>query len=116
MEEILGLLAHFQEELQALNNDFKQLKNKVYKVYKEKEELEEENRKLKRLLFNNGKIASKIDQHDSQEVLKSFNNLSNLYKEGFHVCHFNFGEKREGNCLFCKSLLDDDLQKISESG
>ena len=116
MEEILSLLAHFQEELQALNNDFKEVKNKVYKVYKEKEELEEENRKLKKLLFNNGEVGSNYSEKSSQEVLKSYNNLSNLYEEGFHICHFNFGEKRDGNCLFCKGLLDNNFKEVSESG
>ncbi len=116
MEEILSLLAHFQEELQALNNEFKQVKNKVYKVYKEKEDLEKENRKLKKLLFNNGEVGSKPEQKTSKEVLKSYNNLSKLYEEGFHICHFNFGEKRDGNCLFCKSLLDNNFKEVSGNG
>ena len=103
MEEIIGLLAHFQEQLQGMNNDFQKIKDQVYDLYKENKDLKEENNNLKKLLFEdeNGETREelKIDDHD---------NLSQLYEEGFHVCHFNFGETREGDCLFCMGILGEN--------
>ncbi|WP_027339744.1 initiation-control protein YabA [Halonatronum saccharophilum] len=99
MEEIISLLAHFQEELQVLTNDFQKVKNKIYNVYKENEALKEENENLKRLVFEKEESDDQGPIHD---------NLSKLYSEGFHVCHLNFGESRQGDCLFCMGLLADE--------
>ena len=35
-------------------------------------------------------------------------NLLALFEAGFHVCSAHFGEMREGDCLFCASLLDKE--------
>lgn len=35
-------------------------------------------------------------------------NLLALHNAGFHVCSAHFGEMRDGDCLFCASLLDKD--------
>ncbi|MGM0502185.1 MAG: initiation control protein YabA [Bacillota bacterium] len=108
MEEIIGLLAHFQEQLQGMNNDFQKIKDQVYDLYKENKNLKEENNNLKKLLFedknDDARKELKIEQHDD---------LAQLYEEGFHICHFNFGESREGDCLFCMGVLgeEDDEQE-----
>ena len=109
MEEIIGLLAHFQEQLQGMNNDFQKIKDTVYDLYKENKNLKEENNNLKKLLFENQneevREELKIEDHD---------NLTQLYEEGFHVCHFNFGETRDGDCLFCMGVLEEkDAEKGS---
>jgi len=33
-------------------------------------------------------------------------NLFDLYRDGFHVCHLYFGKRLEGGCLFCVALLN----------
>ena len=105
VEEIISLLAHFQEQLQVLNDDFQKVKNTVYDMYKENESLKEENENLKRLLFEK---EEEEEEGDSQE--QGEHNLSRLYEEGFHVCHLNFGEPREGSCLFCAGILNDEQE------
>ena len=37
---------------------------------------------------------------------ESFENLGRLYTSGYHVCTGFFGEQRDGDCLFCVSLLE----------
>ena len=102
MEEIISLLAHFQEQLQVLNDDFQKVKNTVYDMYKENKNLKEENEDLKKLLFEKEEKETATQADDEEH------NLSRLYEEGFHVCHLNFGEAREGSCLFCAGLLDEE--------
>ena len=109
MEEIISLLAHFQEKLQVLNSDFQKVKNTVYDMYKENESLKEENQKLKQLLFAKEKESDKEVEPKDRENM-DIDNLSRLYKQGFHICHLNFGDAREGDCLFCRGLLNNSSQ------
>ncbi|MBM7623939.1 initiation control protein YabA [Sporohalobacter salinus] len=109
MEDILSLLATFQERLNMLNDDFRKIKKIAHSLYKENKDLKEENENLKRLLFE-----QKADSEDESEDRAGYNNLAKLYEEGFHICHLNFGEKRDGECLFCMGLLDVQLDSEVE--
>ncbi|MGM0445842.1 MAG: initiation control protein YabA [Bacillota bacterium] len=96
-EEILEELALFQEKIEEISMKFKNLKDITYKLYKENDELRNENKELKSIIFE-----------EEQDTSKSKNNLSRLHDEGFHICHLSFGEKRKGECLFCLRLLEND--------
>ncbi len=96
-EEILSTLAYFQEEIQELSNKFQKLKDITYNLYKENKTLQEENEKLKGLVFDNKK-----EGHAT---------LIELYNEGYHICPLSFGEKRTGDCLFCLKFVDKDYEE-----
>lgn len=101
-EDILNLLAHFREQLQTLTADFQRIKDAVFALYKENEELTDENQNLKNLLFEK---ELKGKEH-AQKTGAAYANLARLYDEGFHICHLNFAEKRRGDCLFCQKFLE----------
>ena len=41
-------------------------------------------------------------------------NLWALFDAGFHICSAHFGEVRDGDCLFCNSLLDTEALQQEE--
>ena len=95
-EEILNALAYFREQLENLSISFNQLKDVAYKLYKENQNLQDENQELKKLVFNK--------KNNVQG--KSYHNLLYLYNEGYHICHPSFGERRKGDCLFCLQIIN----------
>jgi len=100
-EEVLSLLAYFQEQLEEMSSNFKKLKDITYQLYKENEELKEENDELKEIVFKRKK----------EKKSKAYSNLLHLYNEGFHICHPSFAERRKGDCLFCQKLIDNQLEE-----
>lgn len=100
-EEVLSALAYFQEQLEEMSLRFQKLKDITYKVYQENEELKQENEELKGIVFEKRK----------EPKGKGYSNLFRLYKEGYHICHPSFGERRKGDCLFCQKLMDKQFEE-----
>ncbi|MFW6035429.1 MAG: initiation-control protein YabA [Halothermotrichaceae bacterium] len=99
-QEILSALAHFQEQIEEMSMRFQKLKDITFELYQENEELKQENNELRKVVFKRQKSGG-----------KGHSNLMDLYKEGYHVCHSSFGEKRKGDCLFCQNLIDRQLEE-----
>lgn len=108
-DEILSNLAYFQEEIEEMSMKFQKLKDITYELYKENQSLKEENEELRKLIFQQS------DKDDDESAKgKAYSNLINLYKEGYHICHLSFGEKRKGDCLFCQQLIENQFEENQE--
>ena len=105
-EDILSALAHFQERIKEISLRFKELRKITYDLYREKEELREENNDLKRLLF---------EKRNRESDREGYSNLLHLYQEGFHICHPSYGEKRTGECLFCIQLVENKFEQQTKT-
>lgn len=106
-DEILSTLAYFQEQIEEMSLKFQKLKDITYDLYKENEELKEENEELKRLVF-----SQEEDEETKQDKKgKGYSNLIHLYQEDYHICHLSFGEKRKGDCLFCLQLIENQIEE-----
>ena len=106
-EEILSTLAHFQERIEEISLRFQEIKDITYDLYKENEKLKNENERLKNLVFNQKTLKEKGKE--------GYTNLIHLYDENYHICHLSFGEKREGECLFCIQLLEKRFDSSEEN-
>lgn len=100
-EEVLSTLAYFQEQLEEMSSRFQKLKDITYRLYKENEELRNENDELKEIVFHRKKESKG----------EAYSNLLHLYNEGYHICHPSFAERRRGDCLFCQKLIDNQLEE-----
>lgn len=104
-EEILSTLAHFQEKIQEMSMRFQEIKDITYELYQENEELKKENKHLKKMIFDK-------EKREEQDIdREGYSNLIHLYNEGYHICHLSFGEKRNGDCLFCIQLLEHRFEE-----
>ncbi|MFW6306600.1 MAG: initiation control protein YabA [Bacillota bacterium] len=100
-EEVLSALAYFREQLEEMSLRFQELKDITYQLYKENKELKDENDELKEIIF----------KRKNDKKGEAYSNLLYLYKEGYHVCHPSFAERRRGDCLFCQNLIDNQFKE-----
>ena len=84
------------EELAALEETLKSALTQIEKMKLVVESLEDQNKILRE------KLSTERIRGDG------FESLSQLYNEGYHICHDYFAQKREEPCLFCLSFLYEE--------
>lgn len=86
-------------------------------------ELEEKIKTLTEELATIRHYVEKMEQDNAamESIIRNKNlrasgkaNLIALFDAGFHVCSDHFGSIRDGDCLFCASLLDKDALQNDE--
>jgi len=95
--EFWNRLSEFNNGLKRLERKWEKIKEEASSLFIENQELKKENEELKRIIGGSKK------KEQSEETGQA--NLQHLYEEGYHVCPFDFGEKRKGDCLFCREFL-----------
>lgn len=52
------------------------------------------------------------ERMDPADIIKiqgeGYDRLGQLYNDGFHVCPSNFGDRRQGECLFCLGFMQKE--------
>lgn len=79
-------------------------------IKKQVQALLEENTVLQ---IENNKLRERLNQLENEPVVKTTtkhgkDHLEDIYDEGFHICNFFYGQRRENDeeCMFCRELLD----------
>lgn len=98
-------LVDLEMTLAKLMMDFQEIKEQVTK-------LEQENERLRGQLSPHNLVKTALPQATLPMAQQDLSNdghdtLVKLYEEGYHVCHLNFGQEREGECLFCLGFLSN---------
>lgn len=88
-------IGELEEKIKALSEELETIRHYV-------ERMEQDNASMEAIIRNkNLRTSGKA-------------NLFALFEAGFHVCSAHFGDIRDGDCLFCTSLLDKDALQNDE--
>lgn len=97
-------LKNLQAEMTQMVTKFEHVQDEVTKTLEQNAELTIENQHLREALRSEHEQTN-IDSEP--QLSKSRQNLEKLYEEGFHVCNFEYGKRRENNepCAFCLDVI-----------
>src|SRR5690625_4551228 len=100
-----------EEQIGELYEQLGNLKNDLIEIIEENHRLTVENKHLRSYLNQNHVQEEKESTEKQKEEAtvpgEGFDNLARIYKEGFHICHMQFGSPRtDEDCLFCLELFN----------
>lgn len=101
--EIFDSLDKFSQQLMLTLAEVEAIKKEIQGLVGENTSLRLENSKLRERLSQ----ISLNEQEASQQHGHGLSNLEKIYDDGFHVCTFFYGQRREDDeaCAFCLELL-----------
>ena len=99
-------MGQFSQAITEVEKNLGKLLEEVGRLKRYVVALEEENTHLKRQLCAVSEAEIERVQKNARRIQQEAReNLDKMYREGFHVCHFYFGEPLEEGCLFCSAFL-----------
>lgn len=108
--EIFDQVSHMETQIGELYEQLGNLKNDLGELIEENHRLTIENKHLRTYLNRDHVQEEKKTTKKKREATvpgEGFDNLARIYKEGFHICHMQFGSPRtDEDCLFCLELFD----------
>lgn len=101
--EIFDALDGFSQNLLMTLAEVEAIKKHLQGVIDENTALRLENSKLRERLSQEVKEDVKTSNYGKE-------NLENIYEDGFHICTFSYGQRRDNDepCMFCLELLNRD--------
>ncbi|TCD46632.1 DNA replication initiation control protein YabA [Streptococcus sp. X16XC17] len=102
-KEIFDALNDFSQNLLMTLAEVEAIKKHLQGVIDENTALRLENSKLRERL-------AKEEKEDAKHTHFGKENLENIYEDGFHICTFSYGQRRDNDepCMFCLELLNRD--------
>jgi len=103
------VLGQFSQAMTEVEKNLGKMMEEIGRLKRYVVSLEEENIRLKRQMFAvSEREIERVQSNAGRIQLEARENLEKMYQEGFHVCHFYFGEPLEEGCLFCSAFLQHE--------
>ncbi|MGT2935135.1 DNA replication initiation control protein YabA [Streptococcus castoreus] len=102
-KELFDAFDGFSQNLMVTLAEIEAMKKQVQSLVEENTILRLENTKLRERLSQ--LEHETLAKHSSKQ---GKDHLESIYDEGFHICNFFYGQRRENDeeCMFCRELLD----------
>ncbi|NPV93520.1 MAG: DUF972 family protein [Firmicutes bacterium] len=101
--DISHRLVDAEEKLDSLRREIESIKSWA-------REIEEDNARLRQELFaltaSRTEEPADNEQSAGEPAGRGHSNLERLYQEHFHICPYNFGQRRTEGCIFCQNFLE----------
>lgn len=98
-------LGNVESEMMLMVTRVSEMKKAVDELTERNVSLEVENQHLRERLVELDSLNVSVEE--SQSLSKSRMNLEKIYEDGFHVCNFSYGTRRQNDeaCAFCLDVI-----------
>ena len=105
--ELFDQVSHMEMQIGELYVQLGSLKEHLSSMIEENHRLSVENEHLRHYLDSDEAKQQEETGSGHQLPGEGVDNLARIYKEGFHICHTEFGSPRtEEDCMFCLDLIN----------
>jgi regulator of replication initiation timing len=106
--QLFDQVSHMETQIAELYEQLGSLKSHLSDMIEKNHRLSVENEHLRNYLDAHPEEEAPLDEKDKDGLPgEGVDNLARIYKEGFHICHVQFGTPRtDENCMFCLKLIN----------